>query len=155
MCQLILRNYRFNSSLYTWTLTLGNNSALKQAIDSVLCAFCYVRPSLLILLLEWVQILSSDITADHPTTSTSDDYKKSGEQIDDKKCKINVEEWYCQLALLKHKRLHLTEGQLLTVAAAARSSPGIQQLIDSGLPALLTTSITGSTFFKILCLIIK
>lgn len=131
--------------MYKWTLTLGNNSALKQAIDSILCAFCYVRPSLLILLLEWVQILPSNITTD-PTTSISDDRKKSEEQTDDKKNEINAEEWYCRFALLKHKRLHLTEGQLLTVAAAARSPPGTRQLIDSGLPALLTAFITGSPF---------
>ncbi|KAM0728904.1 Baculoviral IAP repeat-containing protein 6 [Formica fusca] len=128
-------------SLYKWTLVLGNNSALKQAIDSVLCAFCYVRPSLLILLLEWVQILESDIVTD-PTTSKSDDHKKSeNKKTDNKKGEINAEEWYYRFALLKHKRLHLTEGQLLTVAAAACSPPGTQQLIDSGLPALLTASI--------------
>ncbi|KAL6430648.1 hypothetical protein ACFW04_006912 [Cataglyphis niger] len=128
--------------LYKWTLVLGNNSALKQAIDSVLCAFCYVRPSLLILLLEWVQILESDIATD-PSTSKSDDYKKSeNKKTDDKKGEINAEQSYCRFALLKHKRLQLTEGQLLTVAAAACSPPGTQQLIESGLPALLTASIT-------------
>jgi baculoviral IAP repeat-containing protein 6 len=62
---------------------------------------------------------------------TSDHDKESEEQID------------YRFASLKHKQLHLTEGQLLTIAAAARSPTGIQQLIDSGLPALLTTLITG------------
>ncbi|EFN66625.1 Baculoviral IAP repeat-containing protein 6 [Camponotus floridanus] len=138
--QILLTDELFYS-LYKWTLVLGNNSALKQAIDSVLCAFCYVRPSLLILLLEWVQILKSDIAMDS-TTSKSNDYTKNEEQMDNKKDEINAEEWYCRFALLKQKRLHLTEGQLLTVAAAARSPPGTQQLIDSGLPALLTASIT-------------
>lgn len=130
------------SSLYQWTLTLGNNSALKQAIDSVLCAFCYVRPSLFPLLLQRVRILVPNLATDH-SASISDDRKKNEGQTDDKKSEINAEEWYCRLVLLEYKRLHLTEGQLLTVAAAARSPPGIQQLIDSGLPALLTTLITG------------
>jgi len=83
----------------------------------------------------------------NPTVSISDDCKESEEQIDDKKNDINAEGWYSQFILLKHKWLHLTEGQLLTVAAAARSPPGTQQLIDSGLPALLTASITGKFLF--------
>ncbi|XP_011349517.2 baculoviral IAP repeat-containing protein 6 isoform X2 [Ooceraea biroi] len=116
-------------SLYKWTLTLGNNSALKQAIDSVLCAFCYMRPALLSLLLEWVQLSVPNIVADQ-SVSMSDDSNENEEQMD------------CRFASLKRKHLHLTEGQLLTIAAAARSPPGIQQLIDSGLPALLTASIT-------------
>ncbi|KAL0100417.1 hypothetical protein PUN28_019635 [Cardiocondyla obscurior] len=138
--QVLLTDELFYS-LYKWTLTLGNNSALKQAIDSVLCAFCYVRPSLLILLLEWVQILVPNITV-NPSASIPDECTKNEEQTDDKKGDINAEGWYCQFVLLKHKSLNLTEGQLLTVAAAARSSPGTQQLIDSGLPALLTAAIT-------------
>lgn len=62
---------------------------------------------------------------------SSEDGKGTEEQMD------------CRFASLKRKQLHLTEGQLLTIAAAARSPPGVQQLIDSGLPALLTASITG------------
>jgi len=83
----------------------------------------------------------------NPTVSISDGCKESEEQTDDKKNDINAEGWYCQFILLKHKWLHLTEGQLLTVAAAARSPPGTQQLIDSGLPTLLTASITGEFLF--------
>lgn len=108
-----------------------------------------MRPSLLILLLEWVQILVPNIAV-NSTASISDDCKESEEQTIDKKSDISAEGWYCQYVLLKHKWLHLTEGQLLTVAAAARSPPGTQQLIDSGIPALLTASITGGTCFSIL-----
>lgn len=110
-----------------------------------------MRPSLLILLLEWVQILKSDIATDS-TMSKPNDHTRNEEQMDNKKDEINAEEWYCRFALLKQKRLHLTEGQLLTVAAAARSPPGTQQLIDSGLPALLTASITGSNFYSLIFL---
>lgn len=130
--------------MYRWTQTLGNNSALKQAIDSVLCAFCYVRPSLFSLLLEWVLALTANA---NPTTSIFDDHKKSEDCTDDKKSGINTKGWYHRFKLLEHERLHLTEEQLLTVAAAARSPPGIQQLIDCGLPALLTDSITGDTLY--------
>jgi len=75
-----------------------------------------------------MQFLVPNIAADLPI-SISD--KESEEQME------------YRFASLKHKQLHLTEGQLLTIAAAARSPTGIQQLIDSGLPALLTALITG------------
>ncbi|CAK9813280.1 Baculoviral IAP repeat-containing protein 6 [Anthophora quadrimaculata] len=138
--QALLTDELFNA-LYQWTLTLGTGSALKQAIDSALCAFCYVRPTLFPLLLQRVQILVPNMATDH-SASISDDRKEREGQTDDKKSEFNGEEWYCRYVLSEYKRLNLTEGQLLTVAAAARSPPGIQQLIDSGLPTLLTVLIT-------------
>lgn len=128
--------------MYQWTLVLGTSSALKQAIDSALCAFCYVRPSLFPLLLQRVQILVPNMATDH-SASISDDRKEREGQTDDRKSEFNGEEWYYRYVLSEYKRLNLTEGQLLTVAAAARSPPGIQQLIDSGLPTSLTMLITG------------
>ncbi|XP_076667240.1 BIR repeat containing ubiquitin-conjugating enzyme isoform X2 [Andrena cerasifolii] len=137
--QALLTDELFNA-LYQWTLTLGTGSALKQAIDSALCAFCYVRPTLFPLLLQRVRILVPNLSTDH-SASISDDRKERSGQTDDRKSEITAEEWYCRYVLSEYKRLNLTEGQLLTVAAAARSPPGIQQLIDSGLPALLTATI--------------
>lgn len=132
----------FNSVLYQWTLMLSPSSALKQAIDSTLCAFCYVRPTLFHLLLQKVQILVPNMATDH-SASISDDRKGRKGQTDDRSSEFNGEEWYCPYVLSEYKRLSLTEGQLLTVAAAARSPSGIQQLIESGLPTLLTVLITG------------
>ncbi|XP_050487172.1 baculoviral IAP repeat-containing protein 6 isoform X2 [Bombus huntii] len=134
--QALLTDELFNA-LYQWTLVLGTSSALKQAIDSALCAFCYVRPSLFPLLLQRVRILVPNMATDH-SASISDDRKERESQTDDRKSEFNGEEWYYRYVLSEYKRLNLTEGQLLTVAAAARSPPGIQQLIDSGLPASLT-----------------
>lgn len=138
----------FSSALYEWSLTLGTYTVLKQAIDSTMCALCYVRPSLFPLLLQRVRILVPNLATDH-SASISDDRKESEGQTDDRKSENDAEEWYCRLVLPECKRLHLSEGQLLTVAAAARSPPVTQQLIDSGLPALLTASITGEclTFY--------
>ncbi|XP_063984704.1 baculoviral IAP repeat-containing protein 6 isoform X2 [Diachasmimorpha longicaudata] len=135
----LLTDDLFNS-LYQWTLSLESCSALKQAIDATLCALCYVRPSLFPLLLQRVRILVPNLATDH-SASISDDRKESEGQTDDRKSEADTEEWYCRLQLPEYKCLQLTEGQLLTVAAAARSPPGIQQLIDSGLPGLLVTSI--------------
>ncbi|XP_017761383.1 PREDICTED: baculoviral IAP repeat-containing protein 6 [Eufriesea mexicana] len=132
----LLTDELFNA-LYQWTLILGNGSALKQAIDSALCAFCYVRPTLFPLLLQRVRILVPNMATDH-SASISDDRKEREGQTDDRKNEFNSEEWYYRYVLSEYKRLNLTEGQLLTVAAAARSPSGIQQLIDSGLLASLT-----------------
>lgn len=124
---------------------MGTSSALKQAIDSALCAFCYVRPTLFPVLLQRVRILVPNKATDH-SASISDDRKEREGQTDDRKSEFNGEEWYYRYVLSECKRLNLTEGQLLTVAAAARSPSGIEQLIDSGLPASLTMLITGKIF---------
>lgn len=126
-------------------MILGTSSALKQAIDSALCAFCYVRPTLFPVLLQRVRILVPNKATDH-SASISDDRKEREGQTDDRKSEFNGEEWYYRYVLSECKRLNLTEGQLLTVAAAARSPSGIEQLIDSGLPASLTMLITGKIF---------
>ena len=138
--QSLLTEDLFNA-LYQWTLVLETHSALKQSIDSALCAFCFVRPYFFLLLLQRVQILVPNYATDH-SASISDDRKESEGQTDDTKSETEAEEWYCRLVLSEYRRLNITEGQLLTVAAAARSPPGIQQLIDSGLPSLLTASVT-------------
>ncbi|XP_076283788.1 BIR repeat containing ubiquitin-conjugating enzyme isoform X2 [Lasioglossum baleicum] len=136
----LLTDELFNA-LYKWTLTLDTGSALKQAIDSVLCAFCYVRPMLFPLLLQRVRILVAKSSTDY-SASVSDDRREMDGQIDDKSYEFSAsEEWSCHYQLSSCKQLNLTEGQLLTVAAAARSYPGILQLIDSGLPSLLIASI--------------
>ncbi|XP_026296613.1 baculoviral IAP repeat-containing protein 6 isoform X3 [Apis mellifera] len=138
--QALLTDELFNA-LYQWTLILGTSSALKQAIDSALCAFCYVRPTLFPVLLQRVRILVPNKATDH-SASISDDRKEREGQTDDRKSEFTGEEWYYRYVLSECKRLNLTEGQLLTVAAAARSPSGIEQLIDSGLPASLTMLIT-------------
>lgn len=100
--------------------------------------------------MEWVLSLAPNAIA-NSTMSMSDDLKENENRTDDKKSGLNTKGWCYQFKLmLEHEQLHLTEKQLLTVAAAARSSPGIQQLIDCGLPALLTNSITGKILCKIL-----
>lgn len=133
---------------------MGTSSALKQAIDSALCAFCYVRPTLFPVLLQRVRILVPNKATDH-SASISDDRKEREGQTDDRKSEFTGEEWYYRYVLSECKRLNLTEGQLLTVAAAARSPSGIEQLIDSGLPASLTMLITGKIFSYEIVILLK
>ncbi|XP_016842826.1 baculoviral IAP repeat-containing protein 6 isoform X2 [Nasonia vitripennis] len=128
-------------ALYQWTLILKTHSALKQAIDAVLCAFCCVKPEFFQLLLQRVQILVPNMSNEQAGASISDDRKESEGQTDDIKSVADLNDWYAHLAQSQFKRLSLTEGQLLSIAAAARSTPGICQLLNSGLTTLLTACI--------------
>ncbi|CAB0044915.1 unnamed protein product [Trichogramma brassicae] len=135
-------------ALYQWTLTLKTHSALKQSIDAVLCAFCYVNPNFFQLLLQKIQIAVPNLTSgSRYSASISDDHKQSEGQTDDGKC-VDLNDLYARLAQSEFKRLSLTEGQLLSIASAARSSPGVCQLINSGLPTLLTACIIEFTILE-------
>jgi baculoviral IAP repeat-containing protein 6 len=129
-------------------LILKTYSALKQAIDSVLCAFCCVKPTFFQSLLHKIQIFVPNLSNDQPDTSISDDRKESEGQTDDGKSIADLSDWYARLVQSEFKHLSLTEGQLLSIAAAARSPPGICQLIDSGLPTLLTACIMEFTILE-------
>lgn len=68
----------------------------------------------------------------------------SGSMTDDsKKEEAEMSEWYHQLVLQDLRNLRLTESQLMTVAVACQSPPATLQLLDSGLPRLLTSAILG------------
>ena len=122
-------------------MTLETNSALKQSIDAVLCSFCFVKPDFFQTLLQKVQIIVPNLSSGQSGASISDDRKESEVQTDDRKSVADLNEWYQHLAYSEFKHLSLTKGQLLSIAAAARSPPGICQLINSGLPTLLTACI--------------
>lgn len=123
-------------------MVLRTDSALKQAIDSVLCSFCFVKTSFFQSLLQKVEITVPALSTDQSAAPISDDRKESEGQTDDVKGVSDINEWYARLAQSEFKHLSLTEGQLLSIAAVSRSAPGICQLINSGLPTLLTACIT-------------
>ena len=52
-------------------------------------------------------------------------------------------EWYNHLMIQDLQRMSLSECQLMTVAMACQSPPAIHQLLDSGLPTVLTHGILG------------
>uniref|UniRef100_A0A1B6HP87 UBC core domain-containing protein n=2 Tax=Homalodisca liturata TaxID=320908 RepID=A0A1B6HP87_9HEMI len=127
------------SLVYQWTLRLESRSALKRAVDTVLCAMCYIKPVLFPTLLKQMGALVP-ISATGPTDSISDDRKdgESGRQTDDNK---KESEWYDHLVLQDLQSLQLSDSQLMTVAVACQSPPATLQLLDSGLPNLLTQAI--------------
>lgn len=72
---------------------------------------------------------------DPETTCLTDDSKEL--ELEDST------EWYDRLVLQDLQSLVLSESQLMTVAMSCQSPPATLQLLDSGLPSLLTQAILG------------
>jgi hypothetical protein len=62
----------FSSILYQWTLILPAHSALKRAVDTLLCSMCYIKPALFPTLLQRMGVLVPNL-ATHHNASISDD----------------------------------------------------------------------------------
>jgi len=85
-------------------------------------------------------IYRKDHELDELYASISDDSKEQAignEQSNDRG------EWYNHLMIQDLQRMSLSECQLMTVAMACQSPPAIHQLLDSGLPTVLTHGILG------------
>lgn len=128
-------------TLYDWNQELDHDEPLKKAIDSVLCSICCIRPELFTMLLKRMGVLVPNLSTDL-TASISDD-RKDGECITDdiKQEESDTAEWYSHLVIEDLSRLNLSRCQLSTISMACQSPLAVQQLIDSGLPNLLTSVI--------------
>uniref|UniRef100_A0A1Q3FEM5 Dual E2 ubiquitin-conjugating enzyme/E3 ubiquitin-protein ligase BIRC6 n=1 Tax=Culex tarsalis TaxID=7177 RepID=A0A1Q3FEM5_CULTA len=128
-------------TLYDWNQELDHDEPLKKAIDSVLCSLCCIRPELFTMLLKKMGVLVPNLSTDL-TASISDD-RKDGECITDdiKQEESDAAEWYSHLVIEDLSRLNLSRCQLSTISMACQSPLAVQQLIDSGLPNLLTSVI--------------
>ncbi|XP_029691286.1 baculoviral IAP repeat-containing protein 6 isoform X2 [Takifugu rubripes] len=129
--------------LYSWSMSLPCNTALKKAVDSLLCSLCYIHPSYFSLLMSWMGIISlsssSRSQVQHHHLGITDDGKKQ-HNVNANAARLTDDS--------KHARppVHLSESQLTTLAAASQSPQAIQQLLDSGLPSLLVRSLTQFCF---------
>ncbi|KAI5102813.1 baculoviral IAP repeat-containing protein 6 isoform X13 [Silurus meridionalis] len=113
--------------LFNWSMALPCNMVLKKAVDSLLCSMCHIHPCYFSLLMSWMGLTSPAMTDDgkkqhelNSTTSLTDDSK-----------------------LLPPVSVSLNECQLATLASASQSPGAIQQLLDSGLPAMLVRSLAN------------
>nr|CAH7748378.1 unnamed protein product [Callosobruchus chinensis] len=129
-------------SVYSLKVKAEKNMSLKYALDSLLCAMCYIRPELFSLLLQKVGVLVANFSTDHEA-SISDDRKDSEGMTDDSKGGVFEmnSEWYGHLSIGDLATLNLTREQLETIALVSRSPTAIKQLLDSGLPKLLNSAI--------------
>lgn len=116
-------------------MALPCNTALKKAVDSLLCSLCYIHPSYFSLLMSWIGVISPSgggggrSPVQHHHLSITDDGKKQQKVTDHSKHAARPP-------------VSLSEAQLSTLAAASQSPQATQQLLDSGLPSLLARSLT-------------
>lgn len=124
-------------------MSLPCNTALKKAVDSLLCSLCYIHPSYFSLLMSWMGIIplasSSRSQVQHHHLSITDDGKKQ-QNVSSGAARLTDDSKQARAPV------SLSEAQLATLAAASQSPQAIQQLLDSGLPSLLVRSLTQFCF---------
>lgn len=131
----------FFEAIFIWTEVLQDKDPLKQSIDSMLCSICCIRPELFPLLLKKLGVLVTNYSTDIDA-SISDDCKDTEGMTDDTKQETtNTGEWYSHLVIQDLSKLTLTPSQLKTISMACQSQLAIHQLLDSGLPYLLSYAI--------------
>ncbi|XP_055696918.1 baculoviral IAP repeat-containing protein 6 isoform X3 [Phlebotomus papatasi] len=127
-------------SVYKWTLILDNSEPLKKAFDAMLCSICCIKPEMFPLLLRRMNVLVPNLSTGLEAC-ISDDRKDTGMTDDTKQEESDTAEWYSHLVIEDISELNLTKSQLSTIALACQSTLAIHQLLDSGLPRLLTSVI--------------
>ncbi|CAH0383910.1 unnamed protein product [Bemisia tabaci] len=119
------------SLLYEWGSKLSPHSALKKAVDSILCAMCFVDPSLFNTFLTQIGLLPALNllkTCQGQKNNDSKNRSAGSEQVP----------------------LTISEADLMSLAVVCQSPPIIEHLINYGLPSLLVDNIVdfckGSSF---------
>ena len=126
----------FDSCMYEWSLVLSCDSVLKRAVDYVLCSLCYVESSCVLLLLEWMGIVSDS----SDTVASTDDVKGShrNEPLTDD-VKADGASGRMRQTMLAVMPLH--SAQLATLALSCQSPLALRKLIDSGIVFALCNSL--------------
>ena len=129
--------------LYNWSMSLPCNMVLKKAVDSLLCSICHIHPNYFSLLMSWMGLAAP------PSAQAQAQAQRRLAMTDDGKKQRELSSAAAASSSLtddsKNARspASLSECQLATLAAASQSPGAIQQLLDSGLPALLVRSLAG------------
>jgi len=133
-----------HSCMYEWSLVLPCDSALKRAVDFVLCSLCHVRSSCVLLLLEWIGIVSAssntvlstdDVKGCHRNQPLTDDVKADGASS------------RLRRTMLAAMPLH--SAQLATLALSCQSPLALSKLIDSGIVSALCNSLYATCHQKL------
>ena len=111
-------------------------SMLKRAVDFVLCSLCYVQSNCVLLLLEWMGIVSDgcgpvadtdDVKGSHRNQPLTDDVKADSASG--------------RLRQSTLAALPLHNAQLATLAVSCQSPLALRKLIDSGIVSALCNSL--------------
>uniref|UniRef100_T1IPT5 Dual E2 ubiquitin-conjugating enzyme/E3 ubiquitin-protein ligase BIRC6 n=1 Tax=Strigamia maritima TaxID=126957 RepID=T1IPT5_STRMM len=122
-----LVNFDLSSCIFEWSNSLPTKSALKRAVDLVLCSICHVQPEFFYYLLEGLDIMHTNASSD---ASIPDDNKNQNFVWTDD----------CKEASTSPmtKVVSLDEKKLTTLATVCQSPTAIQQLLNSWLPSALS-----------------
>ncbi|XP_037398087.1 baculoviral IAP repeat-containing protein 6 isoform X3 [Pygocentrus nattereri] len=128
--------------LYNWSMSLPCNMVLKKAVDSLLCSICHIHPTYFSLLMSWMGLAAP------PAAQAQAQAQRRLAMTDDGKKQRELSGAAASSSLTDDSKhacspASLTECQLATLAAASQSPGAIQQLLDSGLPALLVRSLAS------------
>ena len=124
------------SCIYEWSLVLACDSTLKRAVDFVLCSLCYIQSNCVLLLLEWMGIMTDngdtvadtdDVKGCHRNQPLTDDVKADGASGRLRQSTLAV--------------MPLHSAQLATLAVSCQSPLALRKLIDSGIVSALCNSL--------------
>jgi len=126
------------SCIYEWSLVLPCESSLKRAVDFVLCSLCYIQSNCVLLLLEWMGVVSADVSDN--TVADTDDVKgcqRNQPLTDD----VKADGASVRLHRNMLAAMPLHTAQLATLAVSCQSLLALRKLIDSGLVSALCSSL--------------
>jgi len=127
------------SCIYEWSLVLPCDSTLKRAVDFVLCSLCYVQSNCVLLLLEWMGIVSDSSDSDTVAADTDDVKGSHRNQPLTDDVKADGTGGRLRQSTLSVMPLH--SAQLSTLAVACQSPLALRKLIDSGIVSALCNSL--------------
>jgi len=120
------------------------DSSLKRAVDFVLCSLCFIQSNCVLMLLEWMGIVSHDSN----TIADTDDVKGAHQNqplTDDVKADGAVGR--LRQSTLATVPLH--SAQLATLAISCQSLLALHKLIDSGIVSALCNSLYATCHQKL------
>lgn len=128
------------SDVYQWTLLLPVKSGVKSALDAVLCSMCFIQPDLFPSLLRTIGAVAPSGSTDAPLSDDTKDMEHDQEEpmTDDRKQALDA--W--------SSNMHLSEGQLMTIAMVSQSPPAVERLLGSGLLSFLSKSLLDFCFHE-------
>ncbi|XP_071454170.1 dual E2 ubiquitin-conjugating enzyme/E3 ubiquitin-protein ligase BIRC6 [Hetaerina americana] len=140
------------SLLHEWTLTLPVHSALKRALDWVLCSMCYIKPNLFMTLLKQSSTMknspqSTSLLQEGRGSSVYEGESSSHSATDDLKEREREEGREGGASMFGGARqgtrhsFTILERRLYTLASACQSPSATAQILSSNLPAGLARGI--------------
>lgn len=128
----VLLSPQLFTDVYQWTLLLPVKSGVKAALDAILCSMCYIQPELFPALLRTIGAVApgNNVNASVSDDTKDMDHDEGGAMTDDRK---QLDAW--------SSNIHLSEGQLMTIAMVSQSPPAVKHLLGSGLLSFLSSSL--------------